>query len=39
MNFNTELMIMKQKVQSAEKNIDALIESARSPVKFNTLLD
>ena len=39
MNFNTELTIMKQKVQSAEKNIDALIESARSPVKFNTLID
>lgn len=39
MNFNNQLMIMKQKVQSAEKNLDALIASARSPVKFNTLMD
>ena len=39
MNFNTELISMKHKVQGAEKNIDALIESARSPVKFNTLID
>ena len=33
------LFFMKQKVQSAEKNLDALIASARSPVKFNTLMD
>lgn len=39
MNFNAELMVMKQEIQSAEKNIDALIAFARSPAKFNTLMD
>ena len=39
MNFENELTLMKQKVQSAEKNIEALIQSARSPVRFNTLID
>lgn len=39
MNFTTELNLMKLKVQTAEKNIEALIQSARSPVKFNTLID
>lgn len=39
MNFSAELTLMKQKVQIAEKHIDALLEYARSPMKFNTLLD
>ena len=39
MNFENELAVMKSKVSAAEKNIDALILSARSPVKFNTLID
>lgn len=39
MNFNTELLVMKQKVEAAGKSLDALIEVSRSPVRFNTLLD
>lgn len=39
MNFENELNYMKNKVQKAEKNIEALILSSRSPVKFNTLID
>ena len=39
MNFENELNFMKNKVQVAEKNIDALILSSRSPVRFNTLID
>lgn len=39
MDFSTELAIMKQKIDTAGENIDALIQSARSPSKFNTLID
>lgn len=39
MDFNTELTLMKQKIELAGENINALIESARSPAKFNTLID
>lgn len=39
MNTEPELIRMKQKIESAGKNIDALLASARSPLKFNTLLD
>jgi len=39
MDFSTELAIMKQKIDTAGENIDALIRSSRSPSKFNTLID
>lgn len=39
LNFDNELNFMKNKVKAAEKNIEALILSSRSPVKFNTLID
>ena len=39
LNFENELTLMKQKVECAYKNIEALIQSARSPVRFNTLID
>lgn len=39
MNFENELNLMKQKVQTAVQKIDALLLSARSPMKFNTLVD
>ena len=39
MTFDNELNFMKNKVQAAEKNIEALILSSRSPVRFNTLID
>lgn len=39
MNFEPELNLMKQKIAVAEKSVDALISSARSPAKFNTLVD
>lgn len=39
MNFEPELNLMKQKIAVAGKSVDALISSARSPAKFNTLVD
>lgn len=39
MTTEPELIRMKEQIENAGKNIEALIASARSPLKFNTLLD
>ena len=39
MNFEPELNLMKQKIAVAEKSVDSLLLSSRSPAKFNTLID
>lgn len=39
MNTKSELFEMKKQLAIADDNIDALIESARSDMKFNALLD
>ena len=39
MNTEPELIRMKEQIENAGRHIDALMMSARSPLKFNTLLD